>query len=932
MGQPSVDAFDEVEVDADEVEVDAEAVEEAAPTRARQSLKLHGHTQNVNCLAALADGRLASGSSDHSIIIWNLADGKQLATLDGHEGGVRCLAALEGGRLASGSSDKTIIIWSIATKTQLAKLEGHTEPLRCLAALDGARLASGGLDKSIIIWSLADGSQLATLEGHTDFVSSLVALDGGRLVSGSADKSIIIWNLAAGTQLAKLEGHTSMIFCVAALEGGRLASGSENGRIRLWNADGKLLTKLEGHTAGVLCLAELAGDRLASGGSFGRIIIWNLADFSQLASLEGHRDFVRCLAALDGGLLASGSGDMTIRVRPLLDEATRRIMECSSAFEFECLAEEYCEADELGDLLAAALQQFEECPVGRVSSSATITRQAHVFDAIAKVITADDDNTALVEGLLDLVHDDDLLPEMKRRDCSDAAVELLAPTALFRVVLDAKYALGSRLLLFVEFVSFLVIMFCFARIATIEVLRWDTPWILGTKGADKTLALCVAFVLLAYFSAREAGQIRAARFFELTELEDFVSKKWNSKRWVAPEARGLRWYALALPRYVVLSMVLVILSPLRLVAWCTTSSEGSSHASPGHLPGLAALADASHVPHLELFRSWFDLTVGTLKGHYEDNQHWWVQLAKAQDSWFGRNVSRPILHDPTTFLGLPRAWRWDYWNWLDVAVLACSWTAFVRAATPGVHLSAHLAATNAVLLWLALFGFLKHLDQRLATFVLMFERIVRDLWIFLFFYLLWVLMFGSAFCILLGSTHAREFEFHDTAQPNAFESARMTIYSLLVLSFIGDFDPDNFPEPVDKFYLILYLLVTVVVQLNILIAIVSDSYDAAMARSEALYYRAHNDLITETWGIASWFPRCVRPTIDDAWIRERLAAALEECRDGDNLGRIVDTTQRTRAAVKEDVQRAVAPLNAKIERLEALLQQALLRDTSRLRR
>ena len=52
----------------------------------------------------------------------------------------------------------------------------------------------------------------------------------------------------------------------------------------------------------------------------------------------------------------------------------------------------------------------------------------------------------------------------------------------------------------------------------------------------------------------------------------------------------------------------------------------------------------------------------------------------------------------------------------------------------------------------------------------------------------------------------------------------------------------------------------------------------------------------------------------------------------DNLGRIVDTTQRTRAAVKEDVQRAVAPLNAKIERLEALIQQALLQDNSRIRR
>ena len=77
LARGSGHAFDEVEVDADEVE----SVEEA-----------HSRA-HVNCLAALADGRLASGSSDHSIIIWNLADGKQLATLDGHEGGH--LAALE---------------------------------------------------------------------------------------------------------------------------------------------------------------------------------------------------------------------------------------------------------------------------------------------------------------------------------------------------------------------------------------------------------------------------------------------------------------------------------------------------------------------------------------------------------------------------------------------------------------------------------------------------------------------------------------------------------------------------------------------------------------------------------------------------------------------------------------------------------------------
>ena len=37
-----------------------------------RTLVLKGHTETVHCLVALADGRLASGSGDTSIIIWNL--------------------------------------------------------------------------------------------------------------------------------------------------------------------------------------------------------------------------------------------------------------------------------------------------------------------------------------------------------------------------------------------------------------------------------------------------------------------------------------------------------------------------------------------------------------------------------------------------------------------------------------------------------------------------------------------------------------------------------------------------------------------------------------------------------------------------------------------------------------------------------------------
>ena len=73
-----------------------------------RSATLEGHTQWVNCLATLDGGRLASGSDDKSIIVWNLADGKKLATLEGDEKGVNCLAALDGDRLASGGGDKSV--------------------------------------------------------------------------------------------------------------------------------------------------------------------------------------------------------------------------------------------------------------------------------------------------------------------------------------------------------------------------------------------------------------------------------------------------------------------------------------------------------------------------------------------------------------------------------------------------------------------------------------------------------------------------------------------------------------------------------------------------------------------------------------------------------------------------------------------------------
>jgi WD40 repeat protein len=55
----------------------------------------------------LPDGRLASGSYDKTIRLWDVITASEVARLEGHSGWVNALCVLADGRLASGSYDNT---------------------------------------------------------------------------------------------------------------------------------------------------------------------------------------------------------------------------------------------------------------------------------------------------------------------------------------------------------------------------------------------------------------------------------------------------------------------------------------------------------------------------------------------------------------------------------------------------------------------------------------------------------------------------------------------------------------------------------------------------------------------------------------------------------------------------------------------------------
>jgi WD40 repeat protein len=73
-------------------------------------------------------------------------------------GSLQVSTAIACGRLASGSIDRTIRLWDIERSAETARLEGHTDWVMALAPLSDGRLASGSNDKTIRLWDLKRGA------------------------------------------------------------------------------------------------------------------------------------------------------------------------------------------------------------------------------------------------------------------------------------------------------------------------------------------------------------------------------------------------------------------------------------------------------------------------------------------------------------------------------------------------------------------------------------------------------------------------------------------------------------------------------------------------------------------------------------------------------------------------------------------------------
>ena len=200
---------------------------------------LTGHTDNVYSVSFSPDGTLlASGSSDDTIKLWDVATGEEIRTLTGHTNIVYSVSfSPDGNTLASGSWDDTIKLWNVDTGKEIRTLTGHTDDVYSVSfSPDGTLLASGSSDDTIKLWDVATGEEIRTLTGHTNIVYSVsFSPDGNTLASGSWDYTIKLWDVDTGEEIRTLTGHTNIVWSVSfSPNHTMLASGSWDYTIKLW--------------------------------------------------------------------------------------------------------------------------------------------------------------------------------------------------------------------------------------------------------------------------------------------------------------------------------------------------------------------------------------------------------------------------------------------------------------------------------------------------------------------------------------------------------------------------------------------------------------------------------------------------------------------------------------------------------------------------
>lgn len=805
---------------------------------------LTGHGAAVGALCPLRDRRLASGDDDGVILVWDIPQPEtgrttsgEIFDLRGPHKSINQLAvvpAIRGStliRLASCCHD-AVCLWEVPASRHFepdedegGEVEQTTTRIEsCLTLGQGGATILCVLGSSIPVLATNDTKSEPGVFHIFDLRHRLYDVRQSTMVSSSYS----------------LQYHTSTITALCSLGDGRLVSASMNGKLLVHDVLPALVVEgsdvspriLPRHQrrggAAITSLCLLHDGRLASAAEDGTVVIsWPSSTVegdegavaaatpeSTVVELLSEREPIKKLSVLNDGRLACICA-RKVFIRRVDHPSVNLLFSCFKLADVEELIERIIFppglsdddpcfrdiVDDLQSILGAIYWLLVAKAVPFVTARSSVPLAVQAYEAIANGISQQRDlrrmeslcNGALIDHVRKLAMDEGLFKQIGNHNLPIAVVDGLAASRVFRSVIQVRYTyLGPRDVFLFEAAMFTCLFACYSLLAYRQLAAVH-PGYLGQK-----IALVVGLLLVFYFSVREYFQVRHLRHHERaqkrSERSSLEGDEFDDDRSLAGDS------------------------------------------SPTDLPGSQRSLATKH-----------SMVSRRLVHEIRHTKKW-----------------RDKIFDCLSKLGLPRAWVEDLWNWIDVGSFACAYGVFIKTAISWIrrghppkfddpselsNSDSHyfnLVVVGTLFLWLKVLSYMRGISTGFACFVQMLARITSDLKHFI---LLMGVMFVAMAHVLylrLSSRTSDSFGFADDEAENEFNSFTSALQSLYILAFTGEFDERQYPRHADKLYLDLFIFLIMVLMLNVLIAIVEDSYHHAKAHSTKYFWRTRLYFVHET--------------------------------------------------------------------------------------